>query len=151
VRFCLLLMVFAIEYQYHLEGVRTYAQPISIVGKWKVNKQMINGKMIPENAWKNDTTVSAWSNLYFEHAGMCAVSSNPYYFSQKSGFEGGYSYNTDNHQLEIDFDVEKNKVEIFKASVDYLKADSMHLKGVYKKDTISLYLSKVKNIHHRIF
>ncbi len=162
-RIGLLLLAFVIEYQYHLEN---YRDDNILWGKWKVNEQMVNGKIITEdewknnqptrpyesngkiiteNEWKNDTFVSVWSNLYFEHGGMCAVSSNPYFFSPGSGMAGGYSYDATNHQLKMDFDGKNGEVKYFNASVDYLLKDSMHLKGSYGKDTIVLFLSRIKN------
>ena len=44
-----------------------------------MHRQTVNGRLISPDSWKDDTTVSVWSNVYLED-GYFTVSSHPYVF-----------------------------------------------------------------------
>src|SRR5687767_6855709 len=120
-----ILLAFFIEYWYH----RSSYLHNPIQGKWNV-KQMINSSGFDE---KN---VESWSNLYFEHDGMCAVSTNPYYYSNKSGMEGDYFYDAATNHLKANFYTSAGQVQTLSASINYISIDSLHMNGIYLEDTV---------------
>ena len=139
-RIAVVVFAFASIYQ-ELLKYKYISKPgdAAILGKWKVEKSSINGKEIPPNAWQTDS--STWATIYFFNAGYCAIGSNPYYFDRTKKNFGEYSFDKSKHLLNIYFLKTKDSLH---ASIDFLTANEMLVKGLLGKDTINLQLTKVK-------
>lgn len=139
-RIAVVVFAFASIYQ-ELLKYKYISKPgdAAILGKWKVEKSSINGKEIPPNAWQTDS--STWATIYFFNAGYCAIGSNPYYFDRTKKNFGKYSFDKSKHLLNIYFLKTKDSLH---ASIDFLTANEMLVKGLLGKDTINLQLTKVK-------
>jgi hypothetical protein len=108
-------------------------------GKWKVNRQSVNGRLLPVDGWKEDTTRAVWSNLYLED-GYFTVSSNPYVFDPAHAKWGNYTYDAGRRSMAVTFPDSVTGRLI----VDTLTGDRMALHGLLNRDTVALSLTRVK-------
>jgi len=112
-----------------------------LAGKWKVDRQTVNGRLLSPDSWKDDTTNSIWSNLYLED-GYFTVSSHPYLFDPARTRWGNYTYDAAQRSMTVTFpDSVAGRL-----SVDTLAGDRMAVHGVLNRDTVALSLTRVKPV-----
>ena len=110
-----------------------------LAGKWRVDRQVVNGRPIEPDAWLHDTTTSAWSNLYIED-GYFTVSGHPHLFDPRRTRWGSYTYDEPKRSVAVKFDDR----DAGTLTVDTLAGDHMALRGSLNGDTVALSLTRVK-------
>jgi len=110
-------------------------------GKWKVDRQIVNGRLIDPDSWNKDTTSAVWSNLYVED-GYFTVSSHPYVFDPARTKWGIYTYDPARRSIAVTFS--DSAAGTF--TVDTLAGDRMAVHGLVRRDTIALSLTRVKPV-----
>jgi len=129
-------------------SVAIYVTPIGkkkvdtiLAGKWRVDRQMVNGRVLSPDSWKEDTTNAIWSNLYVED-GYFTVSSHPYIFDPARAKWGNYTYDAARRSIALTFPDSVAGT----LSVDTLAGDHMAVPGLMNRDTIALSLTRVKPV-----
>jgi uncharacterized membrane protein YphA (DoxX/SURF4 family) len=112
-----------------------------LAGKWRVDREAVNGRPIPPDAWKGDTTVSVWSNLYLED-GYFTASSHPYVFDPTRVKYGNYTYDAGRRSMVVTLP-DSVTAEF---TIDTLVGDRMALHGLLNRDTLALSLTRVKPV-----
>ena len=108
-------------------------------GKWRVDRQVVNGRVIAPDRWAPDTSTSTWFNLYMED-GYLTVSAEPRVFDPKRVRWLNYDYDASTRSLAVKL----NDKDVGRLSVDTLAGDHMALRGVMDGDTVALSLTRVK-------
>jgi hypothetical protein len=108
-------------------------------GKWRVDRQVVNGKAIAPDRWAPDTTTSTWFNVYLED-GYLTASAQPNLFDPKRARWGSYTYDEAKHSMAVKFD-DKDAGTL---TVDTLAGDHMALHGTLSGDTVALSLTRVR-------
>ena len=111
----------------------------SLAGKWRVDRQVVNGRPIAPDEWLRDTATTAWSNLYLED-GYFTVSGHPHLFDPKRVRWGKYTYDEPRRSVAVKF----GEQEAGTLTVDTLAGDHMALRGTLNGDTVALSLTRVK-------
>jgi hypothetical protein len=110
-----------------------------LAGKWRVDRQVVNGTVTAPDAWLRDTTTSAWSNVYIED-GYFTVSGHPDLFDPKRVRWGRYRYDVPRRRVALKF----GEQEAGTLTVDTLVRDHMAMHGTLNGDTVALSLTRVK-------
>ena len=133
---CILIpFVFVFYYSYDVKKSQKY------FGKWKVEKMMRNGEIIPEKAWEKDTL--AWKIIYFEERGKLLFSPNPNLYIDSASIFMKYEYDKNKDALKlISFENNPEKPDTIPVKVSNLKDRSMQWKMIFNKDTIQMELKK---------
>jgi hypothetical protein len=108
-------------------------------GKWRVDRQTVNGRPVSPDSWQEDTTVSVWSNLYLED-GYFTVSSHPYVFDPARTKWGKYTYDSARRSMTVTFPDSVSGT----LTVDTLAGNRMAVRGLLNRDTVALSLTRVK-------
>ena len=117
----------------------SYPDNAALLGKWKVTTSSVNGKEIVPNAWQADS--SRWTAIYFFNTTYCAISPNPYYFDRTKSRFAKYAFNKARHLLSIYF---LRTSDSLKASIDFVSASTILVKGSLDSDSVHMQLTKVK-------
>lgn len=110
-----------------------------LAGKWRVDRQVVNGRTIAPESWSRDTTGSVWSNLYLED-GYFTASAHPHLFDPTRVKWGRYTYDEPSRSVAVKF----GEKEAGTLRVDTLAGDHMALRGTLDGDTVALSLTRVK-------
>ena len=137
-RIVVVVYAFMSIYQYLFREEFKPGDP-EILGKWKVDQMIINGKEKLSNAWQTDS--SSWASIYFNDAKYCVIGSNPYYFDPAKAIWGEYKFDKPKHLLDISF---YNLPDTLHVSIDSASSNKMLLNGKLGKDTVRLRLNRVK-------
>ena len=137
-RIVVVVYAFMSIYQYLISEEFKPGDP-EILGKWKVDQMIINGKEKLSNAWQTDS--SSWASIYFNDAKYCVIGSNPYYFDPAKAIWGEYKFDKPKHLLDISF---YNLPDTLHVSIDSASSNKMLLNGKLGKDTVRLRLNRVK-------
>ena len=110
-----------------------------LAGKWRVDRQEVNGRTIAPESWSRDSTASVWSNLYLED-GYFTASAHPHLFDPARAKWGRYTYDEPSRSVAVKF----GEKEAGTLRVDTLVGDHMALRGTLDGDTVALSLTRVK-------
>ncbi|MBC7892899.1 MAG: hypothetical protein H7Y12_11840 [Sphingobacteriaceae bacterium] len=121
--------------------VKTDTSDHILKGTWSVEKLIRNGRILPANAWLNDTM--AWNRVYFAGRFGCVFSPNPYRYKPAESLRGDYEFDGRKNSLQAVFWGEK-KADTLRASVSERTDKTLRLRGILRGDTLDLRLARLK-------
>lgn len=111
-------------------------------GKWKVDTLIRNRKVLKDDDWLNDR--HAWKNVYIEQGNIVKCSPNPYVYDERRAMEAKFTYDAKKHRMGLYITSDPEHVDSVYVSINNYNGKSMEWNTILDRDTLKLYLSKVK-------
>ena len=136
--FCIIIpCLFVIYYSHKVQLSKRY------FGKWKVENIARNGKIIPDNAWKKDS--SAWKTIYIEEREKIFFCPNPNMYVDSASIYMKYRFDDlKNTFTVISYERNLQNPDTIPVQINNFDSNSMQWNMVLYKDTIKMQLKKVK-------
>jgi hypothetical protein len=127
--------------------VTTTKGPEQLIGKWKVDRLVRNSDTAKANDWLTDSL--SWKNIYREEYGRATFSPNPYVVETERAMAGIYKYETATRTIKFSLHAPASIIDTLNAIITVSSPDHMQWKLIGRKDTASLWLTKVRKIVHQ--